>query len=428
MERLINILLSLRVKFFVVFFIASSMIMGGTYLAAILIVGERQGYPEYVERYEGVAEKIVAQYERRKHWAEQRNIEPRRRLRRLEGREALVFAYIRSDNGESIIGGKRKPLRADIKFDVVSNSGELYHVGLVSPQISHHVSKLLYELTEVQLIAGLFVAFIFALVMGVWVARPIRQLSRYANARTTQSPQEMPPKVLSRRDELGELATSMSAMVAQLEVAIANQRTLLHDVSHEVRAPLARMQALIGLLEQNPAGVTVDSLHQEIDRIDTLLGRMLTLSRVEVVAGETSTARLDQLVQRVIDDLSVEAPSRRVEFTATEVEAEVVEPLLVQALENVVRNADKYSDKELPIDIRIIGGDHPQIIVEDYGPGVDEDELAMLSQSFYRGGNKMHTDGYGLGLSIAKRAMEVQRGHITFENRKEGGFRVILSL
>jgi len=428
MERLISILLSLRVKFFIVFFIASSLIMGGSYFAALLMIGEKLGHPEYVSRYTDVAEKVVEQYERRQRWARQRNIEPRRRLKRLEGREALVFAYIQDDDGRSILVNRSKPLRADIRFEVISESGERYHVGLMSPQVSHRVSKLLFELTEVQLISGLFVAFLFALVMGGWVARPIRRLSSYAKARTSESPIDMPVQVLSRRDELGELAASMSSMVSQLEIAIDNQRTVLHDVSHEVRAPLARMQALIGLLEQNPEAVTIETLHKEIERIDTLLGRMLTLSRVEVVSGQRSSVRLDQLVQQVIDDLSVEAPTRRVELVAEPVEVEVIEPLLIQALENIVRNADKYSDDELPIDIRIEGGAHPKIIVEDYGPGVPQEEIDMLTRPFYRGGNMMHTDGYGLGLSIAKRAVEAQRGAIAFENRNEGGFRVILTL
>ena len=147
-----------------------------------------------------------------------------------------------------------------------------------------------------------------------------------------------------RRDELADLGRDFDRMTGQLQLLMAGQRRLLHDVSHEMRSPLARLQAAVGLLRQQPENVVAgcERIERECGRMDHLVGELLTLSRLEagVSLGANEEIDLAELLADIVEDARFEAKGRHIEL-------EVSGPalmlgnaeLLQRAIENVVRNA-----------------------------------------------------------------------------------------
>lgn len=315
---------------------------------------------------------------------------------------------------------------------IESESGKAYTVLASDRHTPHVVLDTLRTLTRVQL----FLIFIFAgcvsFILSLSISRPLKKLSAFSQ-QVTQGDLTIAPdeKLLRRSDEVGDLANDISSMLNTIHAQFAAQQQLLHDVSHELRAPLARLQAITALLEQQPdkASVHGEQLHREFEHIDLLIRKILDYSRMEQAHNHTERLDLVALVQEQIEKLKLESPSRAVVFTQTNA------PIFIQgypelaacAIENILRNADKYSPASQAIDITITsGGDTVQLTIRDHGNGVKEAEIEKLFTPFYRANNLMHSDGFGLGLSIAKRAMEKHRGKLSLSNHPQGGLAVCL--
>lgn len=236
-----------------------------------------------------------------------------------------------------------------------------------------------------------------------------------------------------RRDELAELGRDFDRMAERLATLLAGQRRLLHDVSHELRSPLARLQVAVGLLRQRSdlPDPQWERIEREAVRMDQLIGELLTLSRLE--AGETGkldeTVDLDELLAAIVEDAQFEAQqSGRTISAPTPTGASLRGrgELLHRALENIVRNALKHTTAA----IQITAGAGPariiRIAVEDHGPGVPADKLSLIFEPFHRLQNS--GDGHGLGLAIAKRIIEAHGGRVYAENRAGGGLRVVVEL
>ncbi|SCK21615.1 ATP-binding protein [Vogesella sp. LIG4] len=271
-------------------------------------------------------------------------------------------------------------------------------------------------------------------------AKPIRQLRwafrQLANGRLET---RIRGSLGRRRDEISELAGEFDGMAQQLQQLVGAQRRLLHDVSHELRSPLARLQAAIGLARQRPDPARLDStlerIEREVVRVDTLVGELLTLARLEAGSGSVARERVDlvELLAAIADDAQFEAQAhgRDVRFAADgEFVAEVGAELLYRAFENVIRNAVKYTADGSSVDILAhSSGDQLHITVADRGPGVPEDALQDMFEPFLRvGEDGQGRSGFGLGLAIARRAIESHGGHISAHPRDGGGLEVRISL
>lgn len=240
----------------------------------------------------------------------------------------------------------------------------------------------------------------------------------------------------ARRDELGALARDFNHMAARTEALVGQQRTVLQDVSHELRSPLARLHLLLELARQ---GATSNGSHQldraakEVSRLDDLIGEVLNLSRLETVLPGMTTVPVDlaTLAQDVLDEHALEADARQLTVDLNTVTAYVDgdAALLARALGNVVGNAIKFSrvGSAIAVDVASENG-MASIRVSDHGPGVPSAQLAKLFQPFYRGDNAAQADGHGLGLSIAQRIVTAHGGHIEASNADGGGLAVLISL
>jgi signal transduction histidine kinase len=290
------------------------------------------------------------------------------------------------------------------------------------------------------IVAATLASFLFAALLAWYFSRPIRALRGAFEAAAAG---DLAPRFAEARmgvggDELAELGHDFDRMSAQLRTLMEGQRRLLHDVSHELRSPLARLQAAIGLAHQQPdkIGASLERIERESVRMDRLVGELLTLSRLEAATALPTREPVDlvEMVDQIADDARFEAGAR-IDVAAppgltSPLTVRGVPDLLWSAVENIVRNAVKHGGAGSPVEVAL----HPEvglvhIDVMDRGPGILDEHLGEIFEPFFRSnpsGNNV--DGHGLGLAIAKRVVETHGGQITAANREGGGLRVTMTL
>jgi two-component system, OmpR family, sensor histidine kinase CpxA len=246
-----------------------------------------------------------------------------------------------------------------------------------------------------------------------------------------------------RRDEVAGLMRDFDAMAERLETLLKAQSRLLNDISHELRSPLARLNVALGLARQRTSienSEMLDRIELEASRLNELIGRILTLARLE--DGEQLVAQtpvpLDELVASVTEDAEFEAQARNCHVIASIPEGgwkvRGNASLLNSAIENVVRNAVRYTQEGTSVKIELSGDDrsgHEAVLrVTDSGPGVPGAALEKLFQPFYRldEARGRQTGGVGLGLAITERAVRFHGGKVHAFNREGGGLTVEIRL
>jgi two-component system sensor histidine kinase CpxA len=251
------------------------------------------------------------------------------------------------------------------------------------------------------------------------------------------------PASSGRRDELTELMRDFDRMADRIEGLVDSQSRLMKDVSHELRSPLARLSVALGLARQRATpevapelASSLDRIEIEADRLNQLIQRLLTISRLESGAEglRKTMLSLRDLAEQVAHDAEYETPGRKCHVTADEADEFLVDAdpgLLRSAVENVVRNATRYTADGTTVEVRLergqaTSGEEIVVRVLDSGPGVPEDALQKIFEPFYRidDDRNRQTGGAGLGLSIADRAVKLHDGQLRASNRKGGGLEV----
>jgi two-component system sensor histidine kinase CpxA len=236
----------------------------------------------------------------------------------------------------------------------------------------------------------------------------------------------------NRHDELGELARDFNTMAARLQAMWGSQKRLLADVSHELRSPLARLQMALGLAyQQNVDPDTLSRVEREAERMEALVAQLLTLSRVE--AGHVSLTKqpLAEVLNDVFTDANFEAQNNNKQLSIAQIPqitVKVDSNMLCRAVENVIRNAIRHSTQ-----LTSIAFEHDDtrwhITVSDDGDGLSQKECEQIFSPFYRASlaRERESGGVGLGLSIAKAAVELHNGVICAEPQSDKGLKVTLS-
>ncbi len=296
----------------------------------------------------------------------------------------------------------------------------------IFPPIAPTIATLLASLGTAALLAG-------------YVAKPIRGLRQaFAAAAGGRLDHRVAPSMGTRQDELADLGREFDRMAARLQDAMERQRRLLHDVSHEVRSPLARLQAAVGLLRQSPSAreATIGRIEEEIARIDRLIGELLRLSRLEAGehAEEIQDIDMHELVGQVVSDARFESHAAGLEIVWNDSAHASVSgrpEMLHVAFDNLLRNAVKYASSGGTVTVETCidaAGARFLFRVMDHGPGVRDQDLERLFTPFFRSEGAASAEGYGLGLAIAKRSVEAHGGSIRAQNRPSGGLMVEIGL
>ena len=298
--------------------------------------------------------------------------------------------------------------------------------------------------TFIPLGAAIAASLLFAFLLAWYFARPIRDLRQAFEA---ASHGDLAPRFHAsgkRGDELTDLGRDFDRMTGRLRHLMDSQTRLLHDVSHELRSPLARLQAAIGLAHQQPEKMdaSLERIERESERMDKLIGELLTLSRLEAGAASplSEDVGIADLLHDIMEDARYEAKARQQDIAmagdAAIADAAVTgrPELLARAVENVVRNALKHSPDGGTVEVdlsRLHDGKQEwvRIALLDRGPGVATADLARIFEPFFRASHTQHsTDGHGLGLAIARHVIGAHGGSIAASRREGGGLCVTMLL
>jgi two-component system OmpR family sensor kinase len=287
---------------------------------------------------------------------------------------------------------------------------------------------------------AMLASLVSAAILAWHFSKPIRSLrAAFAAASIGDLDARIGPSMGKRRDELADLGRDFDKMASRLRDLMDGQRRLLHDVSHELRSPLARLHAAIGLARQTPDKIdsSLARIERESIRMEVLVGELLTLSRLEagVIGGLDEDIGLGELVGDIVEDARFEAQTQNKRVTLEEIPVPHVKghgELLHRAIENVVRNAVRHTADGSGVTVEI-GPDSTyksiRIAISDSGAGVPAEELTRIFEPFYRSAKAARTtEGHGLGLAIAKRTVEAHGGVIRASNRQEGGLCVEIHL
>jgi len=232
-----------------------------------------------------------------------------------------------------------------------------------------------------------------------------------------------------RKDEIGQLGRSFNRTAERLERLIINERRLLGDISHELRSPLARLKFAIKLARTSPdSKAALDRIERDVNRITSLVADIVEITSIECnpTVREMGNVRLDEIVEELVRDCALEAQFRGCSIEVSKkFEGEVLgnRELLRRAIENVLRNGIRYAPRQSAIQLSVEeSGPDVTIVVRDYGSGVPEEALSRIFDPFFRVEEARDTNGggSGMGLSIAKRAVQLHRGTIVAENASPG--------
>jgi len=380
--------------------------------------------------------------------------------------ERLAEPYLLDENWKDVLG--RRPQAQAIEFakaarrdtplvsrfngwkvvaaqQVVGEGGRKYTmlimisrppvVGLVR-DLGH---RMWLDLLAIFIVGGLFCYW-----LASHIANPIVQLSEAAgriadgwlDTRSDRS-------IRLRCDEIGRLGASFDRMAERIESLVHGQQRLFGDVSHELRSPLARLSVAEGLLRQCPAeerAEYLDRIALEVEHLDQLIGQFLTLARINSGADSSRMERveLNSLIQEVAVDGNFEAQGKscsvRVD-SENQCTTTGAREQLRRAIENVVRNAIRYTQPSTDVEItirehRAFALSRAVIQVRDHGPGVSSEHLEKIFLPFYRIPtiNGEPTSGAGLGLAITDRIVRMYGGTVSAVNALDGGLIVNLEL
>jgi len=441
---------SLFLRIFLLFLLAMTLIVGSS-IATTFTIASRENEPLESQRRPSVAIQASEILERGgvgalKNW--------------LEGSKTTLGdreLFIAGPDGQDILGrrlpesaarrlggGNREPIPGNFRPSraapqIVAADGSIYTVLLTPrrPSIFGALSLPAISLT----ILG--IALVVSALTSWWLAEhltaPIRRIQAGARALASENlDARVSAGLEGRKDELAVLARDFDAMADQLRTNRGATTQLLRDISHELRSPLARMRVALGLARQPPADFArqLDRLEREIERLDSMISQVLKLARLHGTDALLQRERfeLDDVIEQVVRDANFEGAVKNCKINlrgAANCAVLGSRELLRSAIENVLRNAVRYSPNDMPAEMHVARADGGlEILIRDHGPGVPAADLERIFEPFYRVAESRDRDsgGEGIGLAITSQVMKAHGGSARAVNAGGGGLEVRLSL
>lgn len=325
-----------------------------------------------------------------------------------------------------------------ISHEILSASKQTYRLVAITEKPLSHFIEIPWQGLTIRLLVAAFFSGIICYLLSRYLTQPLRSLTSAAKSIAKGNLNTRVGQLRGHHhDEIAELSQEFDTMAEQLEQLIESKERLLHDISHELRSPLARLHIAIELARKKINYATqpeLDRMELEGFRLNTLIGEILDFARLKKDTVILSLHEIDmnELLQSLAEDANFEFGANRVHIKKSH--ACLIngdERLIHRAIENILRNALHYSPENEPVSISLTEEDTSIIIdIDDKGPGVPENQLEKIFNPFYRvdTSRQKKTGGFGLGLSIAKQAIRIHQGSIEASNKKESGLRVRIIL
>ncbi|WP_146170767.1 sensor histidine kinase, partial [Cereibacter changlensis] len=285
------------------------------------------------------------------------------------------------------------------------------------------------------MLIGAAISLVIALVLAHRFVRPIQRLGDSLTALSQGDLTRRIGQALVRSEPaIADVGRAFDLAASTLQELTESRSRLFHDISHEIRSPLARLQVEIALLRQNPARLEamLPRMDADIARTDHLVGEILMLARLErggAFAIKPVAIDLIDLLDPILRDFDLEGQARgvRLLYTGPDRQELICDPeLLHRAFDNIIRNALRYSPDDGTVDFLVTQrAGRVDFAISDIGPGIDPAQISNIFQAFVRddvGG------GAGLGLAIAENAVRLHGGKIWANNRVGGGLTINCSL
>lgn len=300
------------------------------------------------------------------------------------------------------------------------------------------------KVIAIPLILAALLSGLVCLLLARYLTMPVQRLRQATQAYAAGDfSKRVGPGMGRRRDEIVDLAHAMDHMAERLDSLLNAQRALLRDVSHELRSPLARVQVALGLARQHGQGDERElaRIERETERLNALIGEILTFSRLDTGVHKVQVESVDLvlLLKEIVDNARLEGAGHSIEIRYTAPESAVCQAdptLIYSVLDNVLRNALRHSPDAGQIEVSLaresdLAG-HNQLVIRirDHGEGVPREMLEAIFDPFVRvdAARDRNRGGVGLGLAIARRAIQAQQGRINAENHPQGGLLVTIRL
>lgn len=272
---------------------------------------------------------------------------------------------------------------------------------------------------------GIIVAGLIGLAVARSALRPVRQLS--AAAERIAQTEELTPIRVTGDDELASLATSFNGMLAALAGSRDRQRRLVADAGHELRTPLTSLRTNLELLAQadRQGGMTELSRQEifadvtaQVEELSTLVGDLVELAREEPLSRTPEPLDLADIAARAVERVRRRAPAVTFDVRTTPWWVVGEAQILERAVTNLLDNAAKWSPQGGTVTLALLRG---ELSVADQGPGIDEADMPLIFERFYRASDARRMPGSGLGLSIVRQAAERHGGWVRAANRAPHG-------
>lgn len=430
-------------KVFAILWLATLLVGGSGFLVSRALQQDwllLQFHPQLKD----FAQQLVDRYETEGPAGAQSWLEQQRQMHRLR-------AQLYDTQGRSLLPGtlpRRTVFQNSAPSEIESRDiwhGRLFQLGWLTAAGDYHLSLFVprdemfnWRRTPVALILNITMAMallgLLSLLLSRYLTSPLRQLGVAAQSLAQgRFEAEKLERIGHRRDEIGDLSRHFVRMAQRVQDLLDSQRQLMRDISHELRSPLARLRVGLALgskqtiATEDPLWLRLD---RECTRLDLLIEDILTLSRQDIQDHPAQRFELDRLVADVVEDNQFIADSQRLVIQgSTQATLDGWPEQLRSALDNLLRNALRFSPADGMIRISVTGKRNQCVIsVEDQGPGVDEQWLLRLGEPFLRLPGQTGDSGHGLGLAIAKRAIAMHGGSLTFSRSELGGLKALVQL
>ncbi len=331
-----------------------------------------------------------------------------------------------------------------LRHDNISLAGpflvELNQQTLALYQKRERQPKPWWHLTQlpqhVLLLFTLVISAVASFVLAISISRPLQELLQRNLQFADGQLDSRVSRLIKRQDELGLLGHSFNTMAERISGLLTNQQRLLRDISHELRSPLARAQLALGLTERTGTLQQVPRISQELERLDSMLDELLTFSKLDAGQYKLDKTQVDinQLIGELTEVNQVEADAKQQHFNIvvpTKLSIMADQRLLRRAIENVLRNAIKYSPQGGEILCHVQRqADQMLLQVCDQGPGIADSQLHAIFEPFYRVSDSRdnQSGGTGLGLAIVAQIVRQHNGNVSAGNRQGGGLCISLHL
>ena len=357
-----------------------------------------------------------------------------------------MYFQILSEDGQVILGEnpeqgefEEKEITQRLKM-VTVHDGEYYVVSRVNRRLTKEMGQIIYNRCIVNkqdlssryqvlkyiayacIPVFLVIVLIAVLVMSNKIAEPLIQMSKTAESIGKDGELSKRMEYDGKIMELGVLAATNNRMLERVEDMFESQKQFSSDVAHELRTPIAVLLAQCEYAKEyvstkSEFDEAIDVIYRQAKKTNAIISQLLNLNRLKSdrVVLEPEEMNLDEIIMSICDEVEFrEKDNVHFELELSDVKATADVGLIYILLQNLIQNAVKYSPK--PATVRISTGyEEGQVVVRitDFGCGIKEEDLQHIFEPFYRVEKSRNSEGFGLGLSLAKRIAQIHHGKLS---------------